>query len=218
MGGFINLIDNPVRADQNFSKEAQRKYFDCAWNKRPFLTRDTWDMANASALIALLAVHGKQRPVRFLYCHQRAYYIVNAATFVDPTMEITGYDHWEECDQDAWVVSVRLAEAGFTGHYHTLCGPEETTFDRLSGGHFINEPYQSVFQDLDFLKINPSTLISQITPFFDKSSSLSAKAAGRCWNLGMPSLGRLASRSSAVCRKSPCLPQSLKIVRLCFSK
>ncbi len=173
-------------------KKALKNYFEAAFDQRLFLRRSKWSVVDASALIALVATMGRQQPLRFLYCPRREQFIAYAAVFIEPTMEITGYDHWLQEDRNPGNIGGILMESGFMGHYHTLSGAPETLFERLQQGQYICEPYQCVYLDLDFLGNNFPEDISQITPLLDTSCTVIFKGnsgALSVWESEFPAQG-----------------------------
>lgn len=156
-------------------KNTLQRYLDVAFGQRLFTKRSSWDMANACAFIALLATMGRRQPLRFLYCPRREYYIARAAIFVDPTMEITGYDHWIGQDENTGRIGGVLMEAGFKGYYHALSGTEKTAFERLREGRYIGEPYQVLFLDLDFMQDSLSDLSHRAEPLMDTPCTIICK-------------------------------------------
>lgn len=66
---------------------------------------------------------------------------------VDPCMIITSYDNWKNPNK---IDYSQIMEKEYQGYLHILTGLQETALERLSKIHFINEPYDAVFLDLDF--------------------------------------------------------------------
>lgn len=211
---FQNLIHQWCKSDKNagyqltewFGEKGDlQEYLFFAMKQGLQHNRKPWDAGAAQSLIAIIATLGKQRPQRFLYAPSRELYIARAATFTDPTLEITSYDHCSNLSEAVGSVTGDLVPssllghanasvgeaqrvyerfkwlhcAGFQGHYHSQTGEMETAFERIKNSAFIGEPYQSVYLDLDFLSKISGSLCEKLRPLLCVECTIICKGTSK---------------------------------------
>ena len=208
---FQNMIHQWCKSDKNNAgyqltewfgeKRELQEYLFFAMKQGLQHNRKPWDAGTAQSLLAIVATLGKQRPHRFLYAPSRELYIARAATFTDPTLEITSYDHCSNLSEAVGPaageivpsslsghINASVGEAqrvyerfkwlhcsGFQGHYHSQTGEMETAFERIKDGAFIGEPYQAVYLDLDFLSAILGSLCGKLRPLIGVECAIICK-------------------------------------------
>ena len=142
-----------------------------AWRERLYLDNPNWNFRSVCLALAVLATVGRQRPGRFFHAPGRYLSLAQFAAFVDPTLEITGYDHWRGMEDKGCIVD-RLRMVNFLGYYHLETGPLETAFERLKNTPLAGEPYQCLALDLDFLQPLEPRLFTEIAPLLAESCTM----------------------------------------------
>ncbi|MDR2124697.1 MAG: hypothetical protein LBP38_06940 [Desulfovibrio sp.] len=130
--------------------EQIKKFFLHAIRERLDLAGPSWGVSSACFALAVLATVGRRRPVRFFHAGGRDLWVAQCAAFVDPTLEITGYDHWQGANEAGNTVSPAMNDVNFQGYYHLESGPMETAWRRLADTPFAGEPYHCFALDLEF--------------------------------------------------------------------
>lgn len=138
------------------------------WRIHEFADRS---VASGCSLLAVLATVGRQRPVRLFYAPATAIYLALGAGFVDPTLEITGYDHWRDSPLSP-DVPPNMHIVAFNGYYHLETGPLETALPRLAHTQVVNKPYDCLALDITYLKGILTTLEIQLPPLLAEKSAI----------------------------------------------
>jgi hypothetical protein len=137
-----------------------------------FDSRSSESLSSICFFLAVLATVGRRRPVRFFHAAGRDMHVAQAAAFVDPTLEITSYDHWQGVGYSSNSISGAMSAIGFEGYYHLESGPMETALARLRSTPFAGEPYDCLALDLDFLQPIEKQLHSELAPLLADSCAV----------------------------------------------
>jgi hypothetical protein len=119
---------------------------------------------SAYGFMAVLATLSVQKPIRFFFACARDLYIAQSAAFIDPTIEITAYDHWINSEISPAGISGFMEHMNFRGYFHFETGPLETALSRLKDTPFAGDPYQCVFLNLSFFRPILPVLFSDLAP------------------------------------------------------
>lgn len=157
-------------------------YFQTALDKGLHRLISRWNPEQACTLLAVLATVGRRRPARVFYVGMRDFYVAQAAAAVDPTLEISAYDHWSTELYPTGHgsprlyyyghISTALKEVGFQGYLHVETGPLETAFERLAATPLAGDPFEALFLDLDFLAPLLEGLTSKLAPLMTAGCAL----------------------------------------------
>jgi hypothetical protein len=160
-------------------RKARNAFLKAAIDWNIYWVQQTWEIDSIHAALAIAAVVGWRRPRRYFCCPGRDIYSCLAAAMIEPTLEITVYDNWQNGKNYSSFrtdhFSLRLDDIGFKGYCHFLTGAMETAFDRLREGQIIGEPYQVIFLNVDFMRGHLSGLSSKIEPLMDKECTFICK-------------------------------------------
>lgn len=157
-------------------------FFQAALDKGLHCLISRWSLEQAHTLLAVLAAVASKRPDRFFQAGMRDFYVAQAAAAVDPTLEISAYDHWSTELYPVGhgsprlyyygFISNALNEVGFQGYLHVETGPLETAFERLAATPLAGEPFQALFLNLDFLAPVLDSLGSKTEPLMAADCAL----------------------------------------------
>lgn len=150
------------------------EYLTLALDKKAGNFISNWSLQQAYGLLAVLATVGRRRPRRFYCTPLRDFYLIQAAAAVDPTIEITAYDHWRtDLFPRAHAggrlypidnLSPILESVDYIGYLHVQTGPLENAFERLREIPFAGDPFQVMYLDLDFLEAVTNGLYDRLAP------------------------------------------------------